>query len=134
MCWSIDRYNNNPDSQATYHYGHKIAYSLWQKWIRTVGRRILTIKKTSVETLQIRLYSVFLNLPIKHVQEKEKRSLIVKEKENSCISTSLQLQYWKKTKIMVFCQLCFLRIHLFWLTPCIFDFFYLRLHITIINW
>ena len=33
---------------------------------------ILAIKKTSVKTLQIGLYSVFLNFPIKHVQEKEK--------------------------------------------------------------
>ena len=33
---------------------------------------ILAIKKTSVKTLQIGLYSVFSNFPIKHVQEKEK--------------------------------------------------------------
>ena len=32
----------------------------------------LKVKKTSVKTLEIGLYSVFLNLPIKHVQEKEK--------------------------------------------------------------
>ena len=38
----------------------------------TVECGILAIKKTSVKTLQIRLYSVFLNVPIKHVQEKEK--------------------------------------------------------------
>ena len=30
---------------------------------------ILTIKKT-VKTLQVGLYSVFLNVPLKHVQEK----------------------------------------------------------------
>ena len=40
--------------------------------ISTVECGILAIKKTSVKTLQIRLYSVFLNVPIKHVQEKEK--------------------------------------------------------------
>ena len=40
--------------------------------MKTVECGILAIKKTSVKTLQIRLYSAFLNLPIKHVQEKEK--------------------------------------------------------------
>ena len=40
--------------------------------ISAVECGILAIKKTSVKTLQIRLYSVFLNVPIKHVQEKEK--------------------------------------------------------------
>ena len=49
------------------------------------------IIKTSVKTLQIGLYSVFLNITIKHVQEKEKekKKLTVKEKEHSFISTSL---------------------------------------------
>ena len=47
-----------------------------------------------MKTLQIRLYSVFLNLPIIHVQEKEKgKIMIVKEKEYSFFSTSLQLQH-----------------------------------------
>ena len=46
------------------------------------------LKKTSVKTLQIELYSVFFDVPIKHVH------LIVKEKEHSFISTSLQLQHW----------------------------------------
>ena len=40
--------------------------------IRTVEYRILATKKTSVKTLQIGLHSVFSNVPIKHVQEKEK--------------------------------------------------------------
>ena len=40
--------------------------------IRTVECGILKIKKASVKTIQIGLYSVFLNLPIKHVQKKEK--------------------------------------------------------------
>ena len=40
--------------------------------IKTVECGILAIKKTSVKTLQIRVYSAFLNLPIKHVQEKKK--------------------------------------------------------------
>ena len=44
--------------------------------IRTAEDGILVIKKTSVKTLQILLYSVFLNMPIKHVQEKEKRKEI----------------------------------------------------------
>ena len=40
--------------------------------IRTVECGILTIKKTSAKTIQITLYLVFLNMPIKHVQEKGK--------------------------------------------------------------
>ena len=40
--------------------------------IRTVECGILAIKKTSRETLQIGLYSVFLNVSIKLIQEKEK--------------------------------------------------------------
>ena len=75
----------------TYHDGHKIAFSLWQKLIRIVECGILAIKKTSVKTLQIELYSVFLSMSIKHIQEKvkRKRNLTVKEKEHSFISTSL---------------------------------------------
>ena len=40
------------------------------------------LKKKIVKTLQIGLHSVFLNLPIKHLQEmkRKKRNLIVKEK------------------------------------------------------
>ena len=54
---------------------------------------ILAIKKAYMKTLQIGLYSVFLNVSIKHVQEK--KNLIVKEKEHSFISTSLQFQHLK---------------------------------------
>ena len=49
--------------------------------IRTAEYGILVIKKTSVKTLQILLYSVFLNMPIKHVQEKEKRKEIWLQKK-----------------------------------------------------
>ena len=52
---------------------------------------ILAIKKTSVKTVQIELYSVFFNVSIKHVHTS---LLIVKEKEHFFISTSLQLQHW----------------------------------------
>ena len=38
--------------------------------------RILAIKKTSMKTLQLGLHSVFLNVSIKHVQEKEKEKEI----------------------------------------------------------
>ena len=31
--------------QATYHDGHKIAFFLWRKWIRTMECGIVTIKK-----------------------------------------------------------------------------------------
>ena len=56
---SIGRYDTNPGGQATYHDGHKIVFSLWRKSIRTVECGILEIKKSSVKTLQIGLYSVF---------------------------------------------------------------------------
>ena len=72
MHQSIDRYNTDPGSQATYPNGHKIAFSIWQNWIRTVECEILGTKKTSMKTIQIGLQTVFLNVPIKHVQEKEK--------------------------------------------------------------
>ena len=71
LCWSIHCYDTDPGGQATYHDGHKFAFSLWRKWIRTVECGILAIKKTS-KTLQIKLCSVFLNVPIKHVHEKGK--------------------------------------------------------------
>ena len=71
MCCSDDHYDTNPGSQATYNNSHKIDFSLWPKWVRTVKYGILVIKKP-VETLQIGLYSVFLDMPMKHVQEEEK--------------------------------------------------------------
>ena len=66
-----------------------------QTTITTVECEILKVKKTSVKTIQMGLYSVFLNVPMKYVQEKEKRkrNLIVKKKACSFISTSLQLQH-----------------------------------------
>ena len=67
--WLLD---TDPDGQATYHDGHKIAFSLSRKWIRTVECGILAIKKTSAKTLQVELYSDLLSVPIKHVQENEK--------------------------------------------------------------
>ena len=78
--------------------------------IRTVECGILVIKKTSEKTLQIRIYSVFLNLPTRHVQKKKrkkKRNLIVKEKGHSFISISLQWQHWK-IKIWFFMSALFL--------------------------
>ena len=40
-----------------------------------------------------------------------------------------------KNKVNDFlCQLCFLSLYLFWLMAYIFYFFYLPIHVTIINW
>ena len=101
-CWSIDCYDTNPGSQDTYYNSHKITFSFWRKWIGTPECGILAIKKTSVKTLQVELYSDFLSVSIKHVQEKEKRKeLIVTEKEHFFFLTSFQLQHWK-TSIMIF--------------------------------
>ena len=70
LCQSIYRYDTDRGGQATYRNGHKIAFSLRRKLIKTVECVILAIKKASVKTLQMGLYSVFLNMPIKHVQKK----------------------------------------------------------------
>ena len=62
MCRSTDRYYTGSGGQAMYHDGHKIAFSLWRKWIRAVECGILAIKKTSMKTLQIELYRKYPNL------------------------------------------------------------------------
>ena len=100
--------------------------------IRNVECGILAIKKTSVKTLQIGLYSVFLNLPIKHVQEKKK------EKKFDCKRKFFYLNFSSiatlKNKDMIFyVNFVSWAYILFWLTACIFDFFYLRIPTTIMN-
>ena len=119
----------------TYHDGHKIAFSLWQKLIRIVECGILAIKKTSVKTLQIELYSVFLSMSIKHIQEKvkRKRNLTVKEKTFFYLNFS-SIATLKNKDNGFLIQLCFFSLCLFWLTACIFDVFYLQTHITIMSW
>ena len=90
-CWSIDCYDTNPGGQDTYYNSHKSAFSFWRKWIGTPECGILAIKKTSVKILQVELYSDFLSVSIKHVQEKEKgKESIVTEKEDSFFLTSFQ--------------------------------------------
>ena len=110
LCRSIDRYDTDPGGQGTYRNGHKIAFSLRPKWIRTVECGILAIKKTSVKTLQIGLYSVILNVLIKNVQEKDNCNI-------------------EKTKFMIFyANFISWDYYLFWLTPCIFDFLFVNTH------
>ena len=70
-----------------------------------------------MKPFQIGLYSVFLNVPSKHVQEKEKGKEIF-------ISTSIATLKNEDNDFL--CQLCSLTLYLFWLTACIFDFFYLN--------
>ena len=103
MCWSIVRYDTDAGGEATYHDGHKIAFSLGPKWIWTVKCGILAIGKTSAK---IGIYSVILNVPIKNVQERDNCNIEKKNKNNDFL-----------------CQLYSLRLNLFWLRPCIFDFF-----------
>ena len=101
MCRSIDRYAIAPGGQATYHNGHKIAFSLWPKWIKTVECGILTIKETSVKTLQIRLYSVIFNLSIKNMYNKKKKKF--DWKKNSTPSSQLFFNCnIEKAKITIF--------------------------------
>ena len=80
MCRSIDRNDIDPGGQATYHDGHKIAFSLWPKLIITVECGILTIKKNYVKTLQIGLHSVILNVSIKNTYNKKKKIFDCKRK------------------------------------------------------
>ena len=81
---------------------------------------------------KLELYSVFLNVPIKHVQKQEKK-LDCKRKRTFFISASFQLQHLK-TKIMIFyvnfvswaCTVLNNAMH-FW-------FLLLQIHVTIMNW
>ena len=78
-------------------------------------------------------YSVFLNVPINHIQEKQKQKQFHwKRKKTFFTSTSFQLQHWKN-KDNDFLQLCFLSLYLFRSKACIFYFFYLQIHVRIIN-
>ena len=77
MWQSIDCYDIDPGGQATYHNSHKIVFFPSPKWVITVECEILTIKKTSLKTLQMGLYLVILNVSIKnmYIQEKEKEKI-----------------------------------------------------------
>ena len=83
--------------------------------IRTVECGILAIKKTSVKTLQIGLYSlIFMKRAFFYLNFSSIATL--KKKDDDFL-----------------CQLCFLSLYLFWLTACILDFFYSRILVTIMN-
>ena len=103
----------------------KIAFSLWPKLIRTVESEILAIKKTVKTYIQLlELYSVILNVPIKHVQEKWKgKEIWLWKKKNILLSQLLFNCNIEKQRYDSLCQFCFLTLYLFWLKACIFDFF-----------
>ena len=61
MCQSVDCYDTDPGGQATYHDGHKITFN--ENELK-LDCGILAIKKSSVKTLQIRLYSVFFKTAV----------------------------------------------------------------------
>ena len=63
LCRSTDRYDTDPGSQVTYHDGHKIAFSLWRKSIRTkLNVEFWRLKKL---LWKLKTSSVFLKVPIK---------------------------------------------------------------------
>ena len=64
-------------------------------------------------------------------KRKWKRNLTVKEKEHFYLNSS-SIATLKNKDHDFLCQLCFLS-YLVWLTTFIFDFFYLQIHITIMN-
>ena len=101
-------------------------------WLKTNFQKN---QKKSLKNLPWKLFSLFkLAHWSRTKKRKRKRNLIVEEKEHSFIPTSLQLQHWKSKDNEFLCQLCFLSLYLFWLTPCSFDFFYLLIHVPIMNW
>ena len=132
MYRSINHYNTDPSGQATYHDSHKITFFLWRKWTRTVECEILAIKKLLLWKITNWTIFILFKRAIKHVCARKK--LIVKEKQHFFISTFLHLQHWKNKDNDFLCQLCFLSLYLFWLTTCIFDCFYLQIHVTVMNW
>ena len=80
-------------------------------------------------------YSVFLKVPINHIQEKEKQKEIwLQKKKNILLFQLLFNCNTGKTKIMIFysffswAYIYFSQKHVFLI------FFYLRIHITIMNW
>ena len=95
--------------------------------IRTVACGILAFKKVFVKTLQIGLYSViFLNLPIKHVQEKEKGREFDCKRKITCFYLNFSSMVTLKSKGLIFyVNFLFLKLISLWLTAHIFDVFYL---------
>ena len=80
LCWSIDRYDTDPGIQATYHYGHKISFSFWEKWVRTVECGILAIEENFCESFT---NQIILNLfKCAHETHTRKRNLIVNRLQN----------------------------------------------------
>ena len=99
LCRSIDRNDIDTGGQATYHDGHKIAFSLWPKWIITVECGILTIKKNYVKTLQIGLHSVILNKSIKNTYNKKKTKFDCKRKITLFYLDFSSIATFKKQKL-----------------------------------
>ena len=70
--------------------------------------------------IQIILYSVFLNKPIKYVQEKKENIFDCKRKRTFFYLNFCSIATSKNKDNDFLCQLCFLSLHLCWLTTCIF--------------
>ena len=92
---------HNPGGQATYHDGHKIAFSLWPRWIRTVECGILVIKKIFCKKFAIWMIFSLFNVPMKHVHKKEKQKEIWLWKKNNPLSPLLFNSNIEKTSIMI---------------------------------
>ena len=108
------------------------------KFLRTTsGRLLLWLELWNVEFWRLKKLlwkpSVFLNMLIKHIQEKKKMKFDCKKKNIFYLNFS-SIATLKIKKNIFFMSLCFLSLYLFWLTACTFDFFYLRINLTIINW
>ena len=93
---------HNPVGQATYHDGHKIAFSLWPRWIRTVECGILVIKKNFCKKFTNWIIFSLFNVPMKHVHKKEKQKEIWLWKKNNLLLSPLLFNFnIEKTSIMI---------------------------------
>ena len=84
--------------------------------------------KDFLKTLQIGLYSAFLN-----TYKKRENKFDCKRKRTFFYFNYSSIATLKNKVNKFLCHLCFLSLYLFWLTACSFVFFYLRIHVTIMN-
>ena len=125
-------YDTDLGSQATYQNGHKIAFSPWRKWIRNVEYD----SKNFCENFTNRIiFSLFKRVHLTRTRKRKRKiNLISKRKKTFFYLDFFSIATLKNKDNDFLCQLCFLSLYLFWLTTCIFDLFYLRTYVTIMNW
>ena len=132
MYRSINHYNTDPSGQATSTTVTRLPSSFDENELELWNVKFWRLKSFCCENITNWTIFILFKRAIKHVCARKK--LIVKEKQHFFISTFLHLQHWKNKDNDFLCQLCFLSLYLFWLTTCIFDCFYLQIHVTVMSW